>query len=221
MTSPRRRRFGTIEALPSGKYRAYYRGPDAKRHKAPHTFYDEGDAAHWLRKEQKLIEFDEWTPPHTRAQSKEDAARTLGDWMKEWMALRSRGVDALEPSTAANYWKDINLRILDVPGKAGRLRDIPLTQVTKRDIAAWWDAINADFAPTACHNTFARLRTALNAAVDRDMIPISPANLKAATHKPKTKRKELPDAKVMQAIIDQLDHTKPRVDGSHNLHLNP
>lgn len=61
MASTRRRRFGNVELLKSGKYRALYRGPDGKRHRAPHTFYDEGDAIAWLRDEQRLIEFDEWT----------------------------------------------------------------------------------------------------------------------------------------------------------------
>ena len=217
MASTRRRRFGNVELLKSGKYRALYRGPDGKRHRAPHTFYDEGDASAWLRDEQRLIEFDEWTPPATRAQSREDRARTVGDWMKEWMTLRETGVDALEPSTAANYWKDINLRILNVTGKAARLRDIPLTQLTRRDIAAWWDDISARFSPTVCYNTYKRLRAALNAAVDRDMIPANPATLKTATRRPKSRRKELPDRAVMQAIVDELDASKPRIDGSHKL----
>lgn len=214
MASTRRRRFGNVELLKSGKYRALYRGPDGKRHRAPHTFYDEGDASAWLRDEQRLLEFDEWTPPAARAQSREDRARTVGDWMKEWMALRETGVDALEPSTAANYWKDINLRILNVTGKAARLRDIPLTQLTRRDIAAWWDDISARFSPTVCYNTYKRLRAALNAAVDRDMIPANPATLKAATRRPKTIKKELPDYEVLKAIVDELDHTKTRVDGA-------
>lgn len=217
MVSTRRRRFGNVALLKSGIYRALYRGPDGKRHRAPHTFYDEGVASAWLRDEQRLIEFDEWTPPATRAQSREDRARTVGDWMKEWMALRETGADALEPSTAANYLKDINLRILNVTGKAARLRDIPLTQLTRRDIAAWWDDISARFSPTVCCNTYKRLRAALNAAVDRDMIPTNPATLKAATRRPKTIMKELPDYGVLKAVVDELDASKSRIDDSHKL----
>ncbi|OUJ22368.1 tyrosine-type recombinase/integrase [Corynebacterium kefirresidentii] len=214
---PRRRQFGTIETLPSGRHRAYYKGPDGKRHKAPRTYQSPDDAAAWLRAEQRLIEFDEWTPPATRTQTRDDKARTVGQWMDEWMQLRSHGPDALEPSTAQNYAKDIRLRITHTSGKAARLRDIPLTQLTKRDVAAWWDAITIDHAPTACFNTYKRLRTALAAAVERDMIPANPATLKEATKRPKLKKKELPTRQILQDIVNELDHTKPRVDGSHKL----
>lgn len=215
--APRRRQFGSIELLKSGRYRAYYKGPDGARHKAPRTYQSPDDAAAWLRNEQRLIEFNEWTPPATRTQTREDKARTVGQWMDEWMQLRSRGPDALEPSTAQNYAKDIRLRITHASGKAARLRDIPLTQLTKRDIAAWWDAITIDHAPTACFNTYKRLRTALAAAVERDMIPANPATLKEATKRPKLKKKELPTRQILQDIVNELDHTKPRVDGSHKL----
>lgn len=215
--APRRRQFGTIEPLPSGRYRAYYKGPDGARHKAPRTYQSPDDAATWLRAEQRLIEFDEWTPPATRTQSREDKARTTGQWLDEWLELRSHGPDALEPSTLQDYRKDIRLRITHVDGKAARLRDIPLTQLTKRDIAAWWDDITTHHPATACYNTYKRLRAALNAAVDRDMIPTNPATLKEATKRPKSKKKQLPTRQVLQDIVDTLDHTKPRVDGSHKL----
>ena len=215
--TPSRRQFGTIEHLKSGRYRAYYKGPDGHRHKAPRTYQSPDDAAMWLRTEQRLIEFDEWTPPAARAQSREDKARTVGDWMDEWMELRTHGADALGPATAQDYAKDIRLRITKVDGKAARLRDIPLTQLTKRDIAAWHDDISARFPATAVYNTYKRLRAALNAAVDRDMSPANPTTLKAAAKRPKSKRKELPTAEIMQAIVDELDHTNPRVDGTHKL----
>lgn len=213
----RRRTFGNVEPLKSGKYRAMYTGPDGKRHRAPQTFFDSGDASAWLRSEQKLIEYNEWTPPKTRVQSREDKARTVGDWMEEWLILRETGIDALEPSTLQNYRNDIRLRIQEVDGKAARLREIPLTQLTRRDISAWFDDISARFKPVPVHNTYKRLHTALEAAVDRDMIPANPAKIKAATKRPKYKRKELPEQTVLQDIVDQLDHSIPRVDGANKL----
>lgn len=215
--TPRRRQFGSIELLKSGRYRAYYKGPDGARHKAPRTYISPDDAATWLRTEQRLIEFDEWTPPASRTQSREDKARTTGQWLEEWLELRSHGPDALGPATLQDYRKDIRLRITHVDGKAARLRDIPLTQLTKRDIAAWWDEITKTHAANACYKTYKRLRAALNAAVDRDMIPTNPATLKEATKRPKPKKKELPTRKVLQDIVDALDYTQPRVDGSHKL----
>ena len=40
-----KRKFGSIEQLPSGKWRARYTGPDGAAHKAPITFFDSDDAA--------------------------------------------------------------------------------------------------------------------------------------------------------------------------------
>ncbi|MGW0103211.1 site-specific integrase, partial [Nocardia sp. NPDC003354] len=34
----RRREFGTVRKLPSGRWQARYLGPDGQRHKAPETF---------------------------------------------------------------------------------------------------------------------------------------------------------------------------------------
>lgn len=66
MSAPKKRLFGTIACLSSGKYRARYTGPDGKKYSGPHPFFTTDDAGAWLRQEQKLIEFDEWQPPHLR-----------------------------------------------------------------------------------------------------------------------------------------------------------
>lgn len=213
-----KRAFGSITQLPSGKYRARYTGPDGDRHKAPSTFFARDDAAAWLRSEEKLVEFDEWTPPAARAQSREDQVRTVGDWITQWLDLRSRGTSALEPSTLQDYTRTLSRRILKVDGPAARLRDIPLTRLTRRDVAAWWDDINRQFStPPYNRNAYARLKTAMQAAVDRDMIPINPVIVPDAAKRPKHHRKELPELEVMQGIVDQLDKSIPRIDGRHKL----
>jgi hypothetical protein len=42
MAAKRKRRFGTIRELPSGRWQARYRGP------APHTFSRQREANQWL-----------------------------------------------------------------------------------------------------------------------------------------------------------------------------
>lgn len=69
MAPPKKRSFGQIDTLPSGKHRARYTGPDGHLHKAPRTYFTKDDAAAWLRGEQKLIEFNEWSPPATHKRS--------------------------------------------------------------------------------------------------------------------------------------------------------
>jgi hypothetical protein len=42
----RRRRFGRVRKLPSGKYQASFVGPNGKRQNAPDTFLSKTDAGH-------------------------------------------------------------------------------------------------------------------------------------------------------------------------------
>ena len=134
---PTKRQFGTVSQLPSGRWRARYTGPDGKKHSASTTFPESDDAYAWLSNERKIIDRGDWIPPKQRARAKEDDARTVGAWLTEWLELRTRGTNPLGPATHQNYTQTINRRILKVSGKAACLKDIPLTQLTRRDVAAW------------------------------------------------------------------------------------
>lgn len=205
MPAPKKRLFGTISRLSSGKYRARYTGPDGKKYSGPHPFFTKDDAGAWLRQEQKLIEFDEWQPPHLRYRTKEDDARTVGDWLYQWLDLQEK---RLKPSTMVNYRTTLDRRILTITGKAGRLRTIPLVRLTRRDVIDWWDALTIQFGYQPYNRAaYVRLRTAIQAAVDRDLIPTNPVDVKEARHKPKPTRKELPEAATMQKIVDNLNPT--------------
>ena len=205
MPAPKKRLFGTISRLSSGKYRARYTGPDGKKYSGPHPFFTKDDAGAWLRQEQKLIEFDEWQPPHLRYRTKEDDARTVGDWLYQWLDLQEK---RLKPSTMVNYRTTLDRRILTITGKAGRLRTIPLVRLTRRDVIDWWDALTIQFGYQPYNRAaYVRLRTAIQAAVDRDLIPTNPVDVKEARHKPKPTRKELPEATTMQKIVDNLNPT--------------
>ena len=205
MPAPKKRLFGTISRLSSGKYRARYTGPDGKKYSGPHPFFTKDDAGAWLRQEQKLIEFDEWQPPHLRYRTKEDDARTVGDWLRQWLDLQEK---RLKPSTMVNYHTTLDRRILTITGKAGRLRTIPLVRLTRRDVIDWWDALTIQFGYQPYNRAaYVRLRTAIQAAVDRDLIPTNPVDVKEARHKPKPARKELPEAATMQKIVDNLNPT--------------
>lgn len=204
--APRKRSFGRIQQLPSGKWRARYTGPDGQLHKASHTFFEHDDAAAWIRGEQKLIEFGEWTPPAIRSRSQEDAVRTVGQWLEEWLEIRSR--DDLAPSTLQDYRRTLDARVLKVEGKAARLRDIPLRKLTRRDATAWWDAITVQFGRQPYNfNAYRRLHTAMGAAVDRDLIDVNPVQVADARRRIKPHRKELAEIDVMNDILDKMTGT--------------
>ena len=63
----RRRRFGAVRRLPSGRYQARYPGPDGMVRPADDTFATKTEAEVWLaRKEAELIE-GEWIDPDAGA----------------------------------------------------------------------------------------------------------------------------------------------------------
>ncbi len=55
--------FGTAHKLPSGRYRAMYRGPDGRRYSRTKTFLTEKDARGWLSLRQSEIIRKAWMPP--------------------------------------------------------------------------------------------------------------------------------------------------------------
>ncbi|MEV0678073.1 tyrosine-type recombinase/integrase [Actinosynnema sp. NPDC050436] len=61
--SDKRRRFGKIRRLPSGRFQARYQGPDGRYHPAPETFEREKDADRWLNTVETDIVRGDWTNP--------------------------------------------------------------------------------------------------------------------------------------------------------------
>ncbi|MFE4799649.1 hypothetical protein ACFRFL_32520 [Streptomyces sp. NPDC056708] len=58
----KRRRFGAVRKLPSGRFQARYQGPDGLLRSAPETFPSQTDADRWLvRKEAEILDGG-WNP---------------------------------------------------------------------------------------------------------------------------------------------------------------
>ena len=63
MAARRKRRFGTIRELPSGRWQARYRGPDGLMRSAPHTFSRQREADQWLTVIESELLRGEWIDP--------------------------------------------------------------------------------------------------------------------------------------------------------------
>jgi hypothetical protein len=57
----RRRRFGRVRKLPSGKYQASFIGPAGTRQNAPDTFLTKTDAGRWLTKVEADLSRGTWS----------------------------------------------------------------------------------------------------------------------------------------------------------------
>jgi hypothetical protein len=60
---PKKRRFGRVRKLPSGRFQARYQDPNGVDRPAPHTFATKTDADRWLNKIEADILSGEWRNP--------------------------------------------------------------------------------------------------------------------------------------------------------------
>jgi integrase len=171
--TPRRRKFGTLRAMRSGRIQASYVYDDGKRYFATHTYDNRTDAEGWLANERKLIELGEWSPPESRAALKVLAGVTLREYTEQWMKHRD-----LTPKTRALYTRLLNSRILPALGNE------TLRAVTPAKVRAWWVGLGKD-TPTSNTQAYQLLKAIYNTAVEDKAAAENPCQIKAAGKPPK------------------------------------
>lgn len=160
-----RPKSGTVEKLPSGRYRVRFTGPDGGRYKAPVTFEDVKAARLWVDREVRSIEDDPegWQPPEQRAASKRAKALTFGEYSESWLTGRKVRGRPLADRTRDHY-RDLLDRFL-LP----TFEDVALVAITPEHVDRWYELV-APETPTYRAHAYALLRTILGTAVDRGLI---------------------------------------------------
>ena len=91
----RRRRFGAVRRLPSGRWQARYPGPDGIVRPADDTFATKTEAEVWLSgKETELVE-GEWIDPDA-------GAVLLGEYSATWITNAPASAPRPSPSTGTS-----------------------------------------------------------------------------------------------------------------------
>lgn len=168
-----KRSFGSIEKLPSGRYRAKYRGPDLQRHSAPRSFDARIDAEAWLADERRRINWGEWTSPAERkaAAAQRDAQRkALGFdvYARAWLA----GRHDLRPTTRVTYTCSIERHLIPFFGST------PIDEIDADSVRSWFTSYGVR-TPTARAHAFAVLRSIFKQAEDDELIVRNPARIKS------------------------------------------
>ncbi len=155
----KRRRFGRVRKLPSGRYQARYPGPDGKDRPAPHTFARKIDAERWLSLKEAEIVRGEWIAP--------DAAKvTVGEWGSRWLDSVAPG---LKPKTVGLY-RGL-MRSLILP----RFGAMTVADVRPITVAEWMNSMNKrGLSASRIRHAYLLLSQIMRAAVDNDMIANSP-----------------------------------------------
>jgi integrase len=159
-----RRTFGSIEQLPSSRYRASYLAPDGKRRFGETTFATVADASSWLATIETELLRGDWRPP-------DPARETFSSYGKRWLASRPD----LRPSTAERYERLWRIWLEPAFG------DVPLARMAAEDWRTWFTSSRAAHPSSTQPGSAYRLgRAILNTAVEDGLLRINPCRVKGA-----------------------------------------
>lgn len=158
--------FGTAHKLPSGRYRAMYRGPDGRRYTAPKTFLTEKDARGWLSLRQAEIIRKAWVPPE--ADELPQPKLTFETYSETWMAQRD-----LKDRTREHYEKLLEAHIVPKFGP------LPIAAITADDVRAWHAKLG-NKTPTLRAHCYGLLRTIMGTALSDGKIKVNPCVIRGA-----------------------------------------
>jgi integrase len=154
----RRRQFGSIRRLPSGRWQARYRDRTGEQHTA--VYPTKSDAGRWLSAAEADMARGDWINPRL-------GRVTIGEWAEEWL----RTTVHLKPKTRASYESILRTHLLP------RFASVPIARVEQVDIRRFMAELSANgAAPGTVRNAYRVLRLVLGAAVGSGSLRANPAD---------------------------------------------
>ncbi|MFF0508326.1 tyrosine-type recombinase/integrase [Streptomyces fimicarius] len=176
----KRRTFGAVRKLPSGRYQARYPGPDGVMRPAPNTFTTSRDADDWLAEKRTEIRRGDWQDPDAGAVDFREYALL---WVKE---------RRLSQTTEELYHRLLRLHIL--PAFEG----LDLDQITAPRVRSWRsERLDATGAETTVAKSYRLLKAILETAVEDELIRRNPCRIRGAGKETAAERPV--------ATVDQVD----------------
>lgn len=171
----KRRGFGNIRKLPSGRFQASYRGPDGDRHNAPITFERKRQAEQWLATVQASIATSTWQSEEdqkqertSRLQAEQAAQLTFTDWSERWLSsLESIG---RAKKTIQTYQYRLK-QLREIFGST------PLVLITPDDVQDWYNQSMKDRGQGVTRPLYMTLSSCMGAAVKAGKLSQSPCRV--------------------------------------------
>ncbi|MFD7715416.1 tyrosine-type recombinase/integrase [Streptomyces sp. NPDC059814] len=176
----KRRRFGSVRKLPSGRFQARYPGPDGLLRSAPETFPTQTDADRWLvRKEAEILD-GRWKNPDDKV--------LFGFYADAWFKERDYAATTRERNGSA-------LRLHVLPTFA----NVVLSEITTPQIRRWRAGLlESGVGEPTVAKAYQILRAIMNTAVDDELIQRNPCRIKGAGAAKTAERPFLDVAEVFQ-----------------------
>jgi integrase len=176
----RKRRFGRIRRLPSGRYQARYPGPDGIDRPAPETFATKGETETWLVKTEAEILNDEWLNP-------DDGKMAFGEYAQAWIEERPD----LRPKTVELY------RYLLRRHLHPTFETKPLAEIKEPHVRRWRKKVlSQGTSPVTTAKAYRLLKAIFATAVDDGAVKRNPCRIKGAGQEKSAERPVLTIAQV-------------------------
>ena len=155
-----RRNFGSVDPLPSGRYRAYYK-VEGRRIKAPHTFARVTDARHFLA----TVEADmlRQTLRQPSSAGKVAFAEYASSWNKR---------PGIKETTRKDYESDLRIHLLPTLGNHR------IDRITPDIVRSWYNELSNRTGEAALKRAYRTLSAIMGQAVNDEIISSSPCKIK-------------------------------------------
>lgn len=161
----RRRTFGALRRLPSGRWQARYRADDGQLRTAPATFTHRADAERFLAQMDLDRARGGWVDPDA-------GAVPLATYVEQWLVERP---EPLRPRTVELYRGLLRLHILPTFGR------VHLNRITSASVRSWHASLRqAGVGDSTVAKAYRLLKGVLNTAVEDDLIGRNPCRLRHA-----------------------------------------
>lgn len=175
----KKRTFGAIRKLPSGRFQARYPGPDGVMRSAPETFATTKDADDWLAEKQTEINKGDWRDP-------EAGAVNFKTYAVQW--VEERGLAA---TTDELYRRLLRIHLLPT------FEEWDLDEITPPRVRTWRAERLKETGATTVAKAYRLLKAIMGTATDDELIRRNPCRIKGAG-------KESP-AERQTATVEQVD----------------
>ncbi len=184
--SGRRRRFGYIRKLPSGRFQASFIGPSGTRQTALGTFRTKTDADRWLTAAETDLSRGTWLDEGL-------GRETSGDYARAWLRDHPKMGPRYKETCARN------LRLHLTP-----LEDVPLRALTSPIVREWYAAARrGNGGRTSIAQSYRFLRAVMNTAVRDGVITKNPCQIPGAGSD-RAKERPIADPAQVAALIEAI-----------------
>lgn len=165
----RRRAWGTVRKLSSGRYQVRYRDGSGKQVTAPQTFATKADGDRWLAMAQTQMDSGRWIDPHA-------GKETFEAYAARWIETRLVKGRPLAPRTAELYRAQLKNHIAPALG-ATQLRQLEASAVR-----SWYSRLTGPQGPgqITAAKCYRLLRAICTTAVEDNLIPRNPCSIRGA-----------------------------------------